>query len=208
VGYEEGGLLSDTVRKQPHAVLLLDEIEKAHQDIFNVLLQIMDYATLTDNSGRKADFRNIVLIMTSNAGARELDKPLIGFGDRQETEKAISDAVERIFSPEFRNRLDKVVTFNRLPQDVVLRIVDKEIRDFRKQLEPKGVSLTISDEARQWIAERGYSNEFGARNISRLVQDKIKDYFVDAVLFGKLQEGGSARVEVENNDIVVHADGK
>jgi ATP-dependent Clp protease ATP-binding subunit ClpA len=208
VGYEEGGLLSDTIRKQPHAVLLLDEVEKAHQDIFNVLLQIMDYATLTDNSGRKADFRNIVLIMTSNAGARELDKPLIGFGDRQETEKAIDDAVERIFSPEFRNRLDKVVTFNRLPKEVVLKIVDKEIRDFRKQLEPKGVSLAISDEARNWIADHGYSNEFGARNISRLVQDKIKDFFVDAVLFGELQHGGKANVEVENDDIVVRADGQ
>ncbi len=206
VGYEEGGLLSDTVRKQPHAVLLLDEIEKAHQDIFNILLQIMDYATLTDNSGRKADFRNIVLIMTSNAGARELDKPLIGFGERQETEKAIEDAVERIFSPEFRNRLDKVVTFNRLLKEVILKIVDKEIRDFRKQLEPKGVSLEVSDEARNWIADRGYSNEFGARNISRIVQDKIKDFFVDAVLFGALQNGGSARVEVENDDIVIHTD--
>ncbi|MFW6274206.1 MAG: ATP-dependent Clp protease ATP-binding subunit ClpA [Spirochaetota bacterium] len=206
VGYEEGGLLTDAVRKQPHAVLLLDEVEKAHQDIFNVLLQIMDYATLTDNSGRQADFRNIVLIMTSNAGARDLDKPMIGFGERHVTEGAIRDAVDRIFSPEFRNRLDKIVTFNRLPNEVILKIVDKELREFSSQLEEKNVQLEVSDAARQWFADNGYSAEFGARNISRLIQEKVKDYFVDAVLFGNLQRGGKAHVDVKDGEIRIDAE--
>lgn len=201
VGYEEGGLLTDAVRKQPHAVLLLDEVEKAHQDIFNVLLQIMDYATLTDNSGRQADFRNIVLIMTSNAGARDLDKPMIGFGERSVTEGAIRDAVDRIFSPEFRNRLDKIVTFNRLPNEVILKIVDKELREFVQQLAEKHVEIEVSDAARQWFADNGYSAEFGARNISRLLQEKLKDYFVDAVLFGELQNGGKAYVDRKDGEI-------
>lgn len=206
VGYEEGGLLTDAIRKQPHAVLLLDEIEKAHQDIFNVLLQIMDYATLTDNSGRKADFRNIVLIMTSNAGARELDKPLIGFGDRIITEGAIREAVERMFNPEFRNRLDKVVRFNRLPEEVVLMIVDKEVREFSQQLQEKEVTIEVTDDARRWFAANGYSAEFGARNISRLVQEKVKDYFVDAVLFGELTEGGRAIVDLGEGGITIHVE--
>ncbi|HDQ14210.1 MAG TPA: AAA family ATPase, partial [Sediminispirochaeta sp.] len=206
VGYEEGGLLTDAVRKQPHAVLLLDEIEKAHQDIFNVLLQIMDYATLTDNSGRKADFRNIVLIMTSNAGARELDKPMIGFGERRVTEAAINEAVDQIFSPEFRNRLDKVVTFQRLPREIVLQIVDKEIREFNQLLDDKDVSLEVTPAARSWFAEEGYSAEFGARNVARLIQEKIKDFFVDAVLFGELQHGGRAVVDLEDGEIVIHAE--
>src|SRR6056297_2788840 len=206
VGYEEGGLLTDAIRKQPHAVLLLDEVEKAHQDIFNILLQIMDYATLTDNSGRHADFRNIVLIMTSNAGARDLDKPMIGFGEKRVSEGAIRDAVDRHFSPEFRNRLDKVVTFNRLPNEVVLQIVDKELREFSLQLEEKQVQLEVTDAARQWFADNGYSAEFGARNISRLIQEKIKDYFVDAVLFGKLQDGGKAVVDVREGEIHIDAE--
>src|SRR6056297_459009 len=206
VGYEEGGLLTDAIRKQPHAVLLLDEVEKAHQDIFNILLQIMDYATLTDNSGRHADFRNIVLIMTSNAGARDLDKPMIGFEEKRVSEGAIRDAVDRLFSPEFRNRLDKGVTFNRLPNEVVLQIVDKELREFRQQLEEKQVQLEVTDAARQWFADNGYSAEFGARNISRLIQEKVKDYFVDAVLFGDLQQGGKAVVDVCEGEIHIDAE--
>jgi ATP-dependent Clp protease ATP-binding subunit ClpA len=208
VGYEEGGLLTDAIRKQPHAVLLLDEIEKAHQDIYNVLLQIMDYATLTDNSGRRADFRNVVLIMTSNAGAREMDKPLIGFGERSVTEGAINEAVQRIFSPEFRNRLDKVVTFSKLPEEIVLQIVDKELRDFETQLTDKNVELEVTENARRWFAQNGYSAEFGARNISRLIQEKIKDYFVDAVLFGDLKDGGKAVVDEEDGEITIHAYGE
>jgi ATP-dependent Clp protease ATP-binding subunit ClpA len=207
VGYEEGGLLTDAVRKQPHAVLLLDEVEKAHQDIFNVLLQIMDYATLTDNSGRKADFRNVVLIMTSNAGAREMDKPLIGFGERATGESEINEAVKRIFSPEFRNRLDKVVVFNRLPEEIVLQIVDKEIREFEAQLAEKNVELEVTHEARLWFARNGYSAEYGARNISRLIQEKVKDYFVDAVLFGELSGGGRAVVDAADGDITIQSYG-
>ena len=203
VGYDEGGLLTDAIRKNPHAVLLLDEIEKAHQDIFNVLLQIMDYATLTDNAGRKADFRNVILIMTSNAGARELGRPSIGFGDRGMGEDAIDTAVERIFAPEFRNRLDKVVTFNRLDESIVLQIVAKELQGFEDQLREKNVILEVSEECRQWLARTGYSPDFGARNIARLIQDKVKTFFVDSVLFGDLAGGGKAVVDMDGDEVVI-----
>ena len=203
VGYDEGGLLTDAIRKTPHAVLLLDEIEKAHQDIFNVLLQIMDYATLTDNAGRKADFRNVILIMTSNAGARELGKPSIGFGDRGMGEGAIDTAVERIFAPEFRNRLDKVVAFNRLDEAIVLRIVDKELTAFEQQLAGKRITLEVAADCRRWLARTGYSTEFGARNIARLVQEKVKNFFVDSVLFGELSDGGSAVVTMKDGEVVI-----
>jgi ATP-dependent Clp protease ATP-binding subunit ClpA len=205
VGYEEGGLLTDAIRKTPHAVLLLDEIEKAHDDIFNVLLQIMDYATLTDNQGRKADFRNVILIMTSNAGAREIGRPLIGFGEKSVTQKAVSDAVDKIFSPEFRNRLDSIIQFNHLNEEIVLQIVDKEIRFFEKQLQEKQITLEVTLPCRKWLAEKGYSQEFGARNITRLVQEKVKNYFVDAVLFGDLKDGGHARVSIKDDEIVIEA---
>ena len=207
VGYEEGALLTDAIRKTPHAVLLLDEIEKAHQDIFNILLSVMDYATMTDNTGKKADFRNVIIIMTSNAGAREIGKPMIGFGERQVTNEAVSDAVERIFSPEFRNRLDKVVIFNALGTEVIEDIVSKEIRAFNDQLAEKQVEVEVTPAALTWLAERGYSEEFGARNISRLVEDKVKSFFVDAVLFGELEHGGTAVVDVEEDDIVIRAEG-
>jgi len=203
VGYEEGGLLTDAVRKNPHSVLLLDEVEKAHQDIFNVLLQAMDYATITDNTGRQADFRNVVIIMTSNAGAREIGKPLIGFGSKQITEQAVDDAVERIFSPEFRNRLDKVVVFRSLGREIIQDIVRKELREFNEQLAEKRVSLEVTDEAVALLAELGYSDEFGARNVARTVEEKIKSYFVDEVLFGSLAHGGIARADVENGDIKI-----
>jgi ATP-dependent Clp protease ATP-binding subunit ClpA len=207
VGYEEGGLLTDSIRKNPHSVLLLDEIEKAHQDIFNVLLQIMDYATLTDNAGRKADFRNVIVIMTSNAGARDLGKPVIGFTGGEVSEHAISDAVERIFAPEFRNRLDRVVHFNRLSEEVILQIVEKEVSAFQRQLMDKNIELEVTDRCRRWIAEKGYSPQFGARNISRLVQDKIKTYFVDEVLFGQLSMGGKAVADLEGGEVVISVQG-
>ena len=203
VGYDEGGLLTDSIRKTPHAVLLLDEIEKAHQDVFNVLLQVMDYATLTDNTGRKADFRNVIIIMTSNAGAREIGKPLIGFGERKVLESAVKDAVERVFAPEFRNRLDKIVTFDKLGEEIVLQIVDKEIRFFSDQLVEKNVEIEVTDACRHWIAHEGFSDEFGARNIARLVQDKIKSYFVDEVLFGELSDGGKAVVDLKDGEVFV-----
>jgi ATP-dependent Clp protease ATP-binding subunit ClpA len=202
VGYDEGGLLTDAVRKTPHTVLLLDEIEKAHPDIYNMLLQIMDYATLTDNNGKKADFRNVVLIMTSNAGARELGRALVGFGERTMREEAVSDAVERIFSPEFRNRLDAVVTFNALSHEVVLQVVDKVLREFQEELAKKGVSLEVSPACRQWLAEKGYSQEFGAREIARLVSDKIKNFFVDEILFGKLTSGGKVLADLKDGEVV------
>lgn len=203
VGYEEGGLLTDAVRKNPRAVLLLDEIEKAHLDVYNMLLQVMDYASLTDTSGRKADFRNIILIMTSNAGAKEIGKPVIGFGGTSLRDSALSKAVEERFSPEFRNRLDRLVEFSHLPLEVILRIVDKELKIFRQQLEEKGVQLEVSEQARHWLAERGYDPVFGARNVSRLVQEKVKSYFVDAVLFGDLSSGGHALVDLQEDDIVI-----
>jgi ATP-dependent Clp protease ATP-binding subunit ClpA len=205
VGYDEGGLLSDAIRKTPHAVLLLDEIEKAHQDIFNVLLQVMDYATITDNAGKKADFRNVILIMTSNAGARDLGKPLIGFGEQTVTQSAIIGAVERTFSPEFRNRLDKVVTFNNLDRDIVRDIVRKEIDNFRLQLAEKNVTLEIDDPAVDFLLDLGFSREFGARNIARVVEDEIKTFFIEEVLFGSLAGGGHARVFLEEGRITIKA---
>jgi ATP-dependent Clp protease ATP-binding subunit ClpA len=205
VGYDEGGLLTDAIRRTPHAVLLLDEIEKAHQDIFNILLQMMDYATVTDNSGKKADFRNVIIIMTSNAGARDIGRSLIGFGERTVTNEAVSKAVENLFSPEFRNRLDKVVQFNKLDQSVIESIVLKEARAFQEQLTEKNVTLTLTPEAVTWLANHGYSEEFGARNIARLFEEKVKNYFVDAVLFGELSEGGEAVVEVLEDDVKIRA---
>ncbi|MDR0321493.1 MAG: ATP-dependent Clp protease ATP-binding subunit ClpA [Treponema sp.] len=195
VGYEDGGQLTDAVRKQPHAVVLLDEIEKAHSDIFNILLQIMDYATLTDNQGRKADFRNIIFIMTSNAGARDIGKGLIGFGDRIMGDSAVNDAVEKLFTPEFRNRLDAVVRFGHLSRDIMVSIVRKELDAFTTQLAEKKVTLTVTGTCVDKLAEEGYSREFGARNAGRLIEEKIKSFFVDEVLFGSLSEGGSAVVD-------------
>ncbi|NNM53219.1 MAG: ATP-dependent Clp protease ATP-binding subunit ClpA [Spirochaetales bacterium] len=204
VGYDEGGQLTDAVRKTPHCVVLLDEIEKAHTDIFNILLQIMDYATLTDNQGRKADFRNVILIMTSNAGARDVGRSLIGFESRIVPGTEIQRAVEKTFAPEFRNRLDKVVVFGRLPTEVVENIVRKELAEFQHLLEEKKVVLDPTPQAVAWLAEKGYSEEFGARNIARTVEEHVKSWFVDAVLFGDLEKGGVAQLVVENGQLVIH----
>ncbi len=203
MGYEEGGLLTEAVRKEPHAVLLLDEIEKAHADVFNTLLQVMDYATLTDNAGRKADFRNVILIMTSNAGARQIGRSVIGFESRPVNKDAVSAAVEKTFSPEFRNRLDAIVHFESLSPDIVLSIVKKTVGEFVDQLREKGVTLDVTERCYEELARRGYSPEFGAREIGRLVQDKIKHFFVDEVLFGRLQKGGSALADLEGDDVVI-----
>jgi ATP-dependent Clp protease ATP-binding subunit ClpA len=200
VGYEDGGLLTDIVRKQPHCVVLLDEIEKAHSDIYNILLQVMDYATLTDNNGRKADFRNAVLIMTSNAGARDIGKPLLGFGERIHDESAVDDAVEKIFTPEFRNRLDAVVRFGHLSVEIMREIVGKEIAVFKTQLAAKNVTSEVSEACITQLASEGYSKEFGARNVGRVIEDKIKSFFVDEVLFGRLATGGSARLDWQNGE--------
>jgi ATP-dependent Clp protease ATP-binding subunit ClpA len=203
VGYEEGGLLTEAIRKNPHSVLLLDEIEKAHADVFNTLLQVMDYATLTDNNGKKADFRNVVILMTSNAGAREIGRQGIGFEAKAINKDAVFTAVEKIFSPEFRNRLDGVVNFNTLTHEVVLMIVKKAIDEFAVQLQEKDVKLDVTDRCYEWLALKGYSEEFGAREIARLIQDKIKRFFVDEVLFGKLQGGGTALADIEGEDVTV-----
>ncbi|MDR0312158.1 MAG: ATP-dependent Clp protease ATP-binding subunit ClpA [Treponema sp.] len=203
VGYEEGGLLTDAIRKHPHSVVLLDEIEKAHQDIYNILLQIMDYATLTDNNGRKADFRNVVLIMTSNAGARDIGKSLIGFGERIQDEGAVDDAVEKIFTPEFRNRLDAIVRFGHLSLEVMTSIINKELDLFREQLSEKNVRLEVTEACIKQLAEEGYSREFGARNAGRLVEEKIKSFFIDEVLFGRLVSGGSAQADFRDGEYVI-----
>jgi len=203
VGYDEGGLLTEAIRKTPYSVLLLDEIEKAHADIFNTLLQVMDYATLTDNTGKKADFRNVIIIMTSNAGAREIGKKQVGFDERVVKGDAIDNAVDKIFSPEFRNRLDAVVTFNDLDESIMVDIVSKEIDFFAKQLEEKNVTLEVTDECRKWLAHLGYSKEFGARQIGRIVQEKLKAFFVDEVLFGSLVDGGNAFADVVDGDMKI-----
>jgi len=203
VGYEDGGQLTEAVRKQPHAVVLLDEIEKAHSDIYNVLLQIMDYATLTDNQGRKADFRNVILIMTSNAGAREIGRELIGFGERVQDESAVDSAVEKIFTPEFRNRLDAVVRFGHLSREIMASIVRKEIDLFASQLAEKNVGLSVSEACIDGLAVEGYSREFGARNVGRIIEEKIKSFFVDEVLFGRLSSGGEARVDLRDGEYLI-----
>lgn len=202
VGYEEGGLLTDSLRKNPHSVLLLDEIEKAHRTIYNVLLQMMDYAVLTDNQGRQADLRNVVLIMTSNAGAHRIGQNRVGFGDRLVRNDAVSDALKDIFMPEFRNRLDQVIFFEGLQKEVVFQIIEKELEFFVNVLAEKGVELKYSRSVVEYICEKGYSAEFGARHIARKIEEEIKDRFVDEVLYGRLLGGGSARISVKNKKLM------
>jgi ATP-dependent Clp protease ATP-binding subunit ClpA len=168
-----------------------------------MLLQIMDYATLTDNNGRKADFRNVILIMTSNAGARDIGKNLIGFGERTQDQSAVDSAVENIFTPEFRNRLDALVRFGHLSKDIMISIVNKELSLFKNQLEEKNISLVVSQPCIEKLAEEAYSNEFGARNASRIIEDKIKSHFVDKVLFGGLSRGGSASVDFRDGEYII-----
>ena len=194
VGYDEGGQLVEKVRKSPNAVLLLDEIEKAHGDLFDILLQVMDHATLTDNHGREADFRHIVLIMTSNAGARERAERRIGFTGGRKTEEG-ERAIERLFSPEFRNRLDETVKFVELPPEVMGRVVDKFVKELEGQLTERKVRLELTEGGRAWLAERGYDPEFGARPLARVIQTEVKDRISDEVLFGNLQKGGSVRID-------------
>ena len=163
----------------------------------------MDYATLTDNTGRKADFRNVILIMTSNAGARDIGKEIIGFGDRIISKEAIGEAVDDLFSPEFRNRLDNVVLFNHLPEEIVIQVVNKELNKFQKQLNEKNVKLTVTKRCKKWLAQHGYSFEFGARGIARLVEEKIKSFFIDEVLFGRLTKGGMAKADIKSNEVII-----
>jgi ATP-dependent Clp protease ATP-binding subunit ClpA len=195
-------LLTDGIRKHPHSVLLLDEIEKAHMDLFNILLQVMDHATLTDNSGRKADFRNVILMMTSNAGSREMSQQTIGFGDaRRDTESKGKKAIEKLFSPEFRNRLDDIINFNSLTPEIMEKVVDKFIDELNAQLSIKKVSLTISPEVRTWMAEKGYDPSYGARPLARVIQTEIKDALSDKILFGKLKSGGVVSVDLADDKL-------
>ncbi|MGH4123336.1 MAG: ATP-dependent Clp protease ATP-binding subunit ClpA [Clostridium sp.] len=203
VGYEEGGLLIEAIKKNPHCVLLLDEIEKAHPDVYNVLLQVMDYATLTDNTGKKADFRNVILIMTSNAGAREASKNIIGFGDRIESGGAVTKEVERVFSPEFRNRLDNIIVFNKIDEAMALQIAKKAMKQFQEKLLTKNIKLEVTDNLYAWLSKKGYSEVYGAREINRVVQQEIKTYFVDEVLFGELSKGGSATIDIVDGKLTI-----
>ena len=201
VGYEEGGLLTETIRKKPHCVLLLDEIEKAHPDIFNVLLQVMDYATLTDNQGRKADFRNVILIMTSNAGAREAGRVTMGFSNEILNEGAIDTEVKRVFSPEFRNRLDRAIVFHPVDEKMALQITEKKIKALCDQLIPKKVELQFSKQAKEYFASKGLSREYGAREIQRVIDIELKSLLVNEILFGKLKKGGLCSVGIEAGKI-------
>ena len=188
VGYEEGGLLTDTIRKKPNCVLLLDEVEKAHRDILNVLLQIMDYATLTDNKGRKADFKNVIIIMTSNAGARYVGKNLVGFLDREVKKDVINEEVKKFFSPEFRNRLDKIIVFNDIDKDMSINIVKKQLAIFNERLKNKNINVTFRESVIEYIADIGTSKEFGAREILRVINTQLKPLLVDKILFDDLRD--------------------
>ena len=198
VGFEQGGLLVDAVRTHPYSVVLLDEIEKAHYDVFNILLQVMDHAVLTDNTGRKADFRNVVLVLTSNAGSREMSQRTMGFfeGGANDTISRSKLAIERVFSPEFRNRLDAIVTFGSLNPEVMEQIVDKFILQLEQQLAERKVAITLRPEARSWLAVRGYDPKFGARPLSRVIQREVRDPLTDQILFGALENGGTVMIGV------------
>ena len=208
VGYDQGGLLTEAVNKQPHSVILLDEVEKAHPDVFNLLLQVMDHGTLTDNNGRKADFRNVILIMTTNAGAELMSRASIGFADQNHQTDGM-EAIKKMFTPEFRNRLDSIVQFGELTMDVIKTVVDKFLVQLQSQLDEKKVFLDIDDDAREWLAVNGYDAKMGARPMDRLIQEKIKKPLAEEVLFGGLSEkGGTVFISVEDNELVVATEPK
>ncbi|QNE01558.1 ATP-dependent Clp protease ATP-binding subunit ClpA [Vibrio vulnificus] len=200
VGYDQGGLLTDAVIKHPHAVVLLDEIEKAHPDIFNLLLQVMDNGTLTDNNGRKADFRNVILVMTTNAGVAETEKKSIGLIQQDHSPDAMGE-IKKVFTPEFRNRLDNIIWFNSLDVAIIHQVVDKFIVELQVQLDARGVSLEVSEDARHWLADRGYDKAMGARPMSRVIQDKLKKPLANELLFGSLIDGGTVKVTLEKDDL-------
>lgn len=206
VGYDQGGLLTDAVIKNPHCVILLDEIEKAHPDVYNLLLQVMDHGTLTDNNGRKADFRNVTLVMTTNAGVQETIRKSIGFSQQDHTQDALSE-INRVFSPEFRNRLDSIVWFNHLDMTIIAKVVDKFLVELQAQLDAKRVTLEVSDEARTLLAEKGYDKNMGARPMARVVTELIKRPLADEILFGELEAGGTAFVDVKEGEIHIRTQG-
>ena len=200
VGFDQGGLLTDAIDQQPHAVLLLDEIEKAHPDLFNILLQIMDYGKLTDNNGKSVDFRNVVLIMTTNAGAIEMAKIAIGF-ERDDRVGDDEEAIEKMFSPEFRNRLDATVSFANLSPEIMGKVVDKFVMELEAQLSDRNVTITLTDESREWLAKKGYDKRFGARPLARVIQEHIKKELSEQLLFGELIKGGTVQVLVKDNKL-------
>jgi ATP-dependent Clp protease ATP-binding subunit ClpA len=199
VGFDQGGLLTEAITKKPHAVLLLDEIEKAHPDIFNILLQVMDHGTLTDNNGRKADFRNVIIIMTTNAGAESLQKRSIGFTDKRETGDEMAE-IKRVFTPEFRNRLDSIISFRALDEDIIMRVVDKFLMQLEEQLHEKKVEAIFTEELRRFLSRKGFDPLMGARPMSRLIQDMIRKALADELLFGKLVAGGKVTVDMDEQD--------
>ena len=200
VGFDQGGLLTDAIDQHPHCVLLLDEIEKAHPDLFNVLLQVMDHGKLTDHNGKSVDFRNVILIMTTNAGAADMAKPAIGFA-RDERVGEDEEAINRMFSPEFRNRLDAVIGFSSLPPEVVHRVVDKFIMELEGQLADRNVTIELDAEALDWVADKGYDPKFGARPLSRVIQENIKKPLAEELLFGDLSKGGNVRVMLQDGKL-------
>jgi len=189
VGFDQGGLLTEAVTKTPHCVLLLDEIEKAHPDVFNLLLQVMDHGTLTDNNGRKADFRNVILVMTTNAGAQTMSRSSIGFTEQDHSSDG-KEAIDKMFTPEFRNRLDAIIQFNSLDMSVVKGVVDKFLTELQCQLDDKKIQLDVDDSARDWLAKKGFDRAMGARPMSRLIQDMLKKPLAEEILFGELSENG------------------
>ncbi|MDH3913155.1 MAG: AAA family ATPase, partial [Rhodospirillales bacterium] len=201
VGFDQGGLLTDAIDQHPHCVLLLDEIEKAHPDLFNILLQVMDHGKLTDHNGKVVDFRNVILIMTTNAGAADLAKPSIGFG-RGVREGEDEEAINRMFTPEFRNRLDAVIAFSNLSPEVMSQVADKFIIELEAQLADRNVVIELTDEARAWLAAKGYDPQFGARPLSRVIQENIKKPLAEELLFGKLAKGGTVQVGIAGNEPV------
>jgi ATP-dependent Clp protease ATP-binding subunit ClpA len=207
VGFDQGGLLTDAILKTPHAVVLLDEIEKAHPDVFNLLLQVMDHGTLTDNNGRKVDFRNVILVMTTNAGAEAMHRASMGFAI-QDHQTDVMETLKRAFSPEFRNRLDAIVQFKPLDAGTILHVVDKFLTQLEVQLEGKRVHLTVSDAARAWLAERGYDPHMGARPMARVIQEHIKRPLADEILFGRLSEGGNVRVDVTDDQLSLEVESR
>ncbi|MFO7476763.1 MAG: AAA family ATPase, partial [Methyloceanibacter sp.] len=196
VGFDQGGLLTDGVDQHPHCVLLLDEIEKAHPDLFNILLQVMDHGKLTDHNGKRVDFQNVILIMTTNAGATDLAKAAIGF-NRSKREGDDEEAINRLFSPEFRNRLDAVIAFANLPPEVISKVVEKFVFQLEAQLGDRNITIELTPEANAWLAERGYDDKFGARPLARVIQEHIKKPLAEEILFGALKDGGTVRVLVE-----------
>lgn len=202
VGYEQGGLLTESINQHPHCVLLLDEIEKAHPDLFNILLQVMDHGTLTDNNGRKADFRQVILIMTTNAGAQEMNRNQLGFLTQDNTSDGMT-VVDRLFAPEFRNRLDGIIQFNSLEKDIIMHVVDKFIIELEEQLQQKNVNLNIEPAVKEWLVTHGYDQAMGARPMARLIQEKIKKPLADEILFGQLSEGGQVTLAIVADNIIL-----